>query len=48
MTEYVRAFTSEKAFGPEGYLVDKGLIPLSDAARKEIRNSSRALTPLSM
>ena len=48
MTEYVRAFTSEKAFGPEGYLVDKGLIPLSDTARKEIRNSSRVLAPLSM
>lgn len=48
MTEYVRAFTSEKAFGPEGYLVDKGLIPLSDKERKEIRKSSRAFVPLSM
>jgi phosphate transport system substrate-binding protein len=48
MKEYVRAFTSEKAFGPEGYLVDKGLIPLSDTARREIRRSSRALAPLSM
>ncbi len=48
MKEYVRAFTSEKAFGPEGYLVDKGLIPLSDTDRKKIRTSSRAFAPLSM
>ena len=48
MKEYVRAFTSEKAFGPDGYLVDKGLIPLSDADRKKIRASSRAFAPLSM
>jgi phosphate transport system substrate-binding protein len=48
MKEYVRAFTSEKAFGPEGYLVDKGLIPLSDTERTAIRNSSRSLAPLSM
>jgi phosphate transport system substrate-binding protein len=48
MREYVRAFTSEKAFGPDGYLVDKGLIPLSHKDRKSIRKSSRSLVPLSM
>lgn len=48
MKEYVRAFTSEKAFGPEGYLVDKGLIPLADADRKKIRSAAKALAPLSM
>jgi phosphate transport system substrate-binding protein len=48
MKEYVRAFTSEKAVGPEGYLVDKGLIPLSDKDRAAIRRSSRSLAPLSM
>jgi len=46
--EFVKAFTSEKAFGPEGYLVDKGLIPLSKKARKEIRTSARSLQNLSM
>ena len=46
--EYIRAFTSEKSFGPEGYLVDKGLIPLSDAARKDIRTSARGLKNLKM
>ena len=28
---------AERAWGPDGYLVDKGLIPLSDADRKKIR-----------
>jgi len=48
MREYIAAFTSEKAFGPDGYLVDKGLIPLSDKDRKGVRVSSRALAPLTM
>ena len=26
--DYLAEFTSEKAWGPDGYLVDKGLIPL--------------------
>ena len=46
--EYVAAFTSEKAFGPEGYLVDKGLIPLSAKERKGVGRAARALAPLSM
>ena len=48
MREYIAAFTSEKAFGPDGYLVDKGLIPLADKDRQAVRNSSRALAPLTM
>ncbi len=48
MKEYVAAFTSEKAFGPDGYLVDKGLIPLADKDREAIRTSSRSFAPLSM
>ena len=31
--EFVTAFTSDSAWGPDGYLVDKGLIPLPDADR---------------
>jgi phosphate transport system substrate-binding protein len=46
--EYVAEFTAEKAFGPDGYLVDKGLIPLADADREKIRNSARSLENLSM
>jgi len=35
IAEYVREFTSEKARGDDGYLLDKGLIPLS----KDLRDS---------
>lgn len=48
LRDYVNAFTSEKAVGPDGYLVDKGLIPLSDKERKDTRTSARKLAPLSM
>jgi phosphate transport system substrate-binding protein len=32
--EYIAEFTSDKAWGPNGYLADKGLIPMGDAERK--------------
>jgi phosphate transport system substrate-binding protein len=44
--EYVAELTSEKAYGPEGYLVDKGLIPLPDAARKEMTKQASELVKL--
>jgi len=34
--EYLAEFTSEKAWGEEGYLTEKGMIPLGDAERKKI------------
>ncbi|MGD1878500.1 MAG: PstS family phosphate ABC transporter substrate-binding protein [Kiloniellaceae bacterium] len=46
--EYVAEFTSEKAWGTEGYLVEKGLIPLPDADRKAMHDSANGLAPLSM
>lgn len=36
MREFLAEFTSEKAWGPEGYLIDRGLIPLPDAQRKAV------------
>ena len=45
---YIAEFTSEKAWGPEGYLADKGLIPMSDGERDEWRTKATALTNLSM
>ena len=48
ISDFVAEFTSEKAWGPEGYLVDKGLIPLPDEDRKNVRASSMNLSPLSM
>ena len=45
---YLAEFTSEKAWGPEGYLSDKGLIPMSDRERDEWRAKAAGLTNLSM
>jgi phosphate transport system substrate-binding protein len=44
--EYVAEFTSDKAWGPDGYLADKGLIALPDAERKAEAQSAKALTPM--
>jgi len=46
--EYVAEFTSENAWGPDGYLVDKGLIPLPDAERKSTMEAATGLQALSM
>lgn len=41
MKEYVAEFTSEKAAGQEGYLTDKGLIPLPEADLEKYRTAAR-------
>ena len=41
--EYLAEFTSEKAWGDDGYLTDKGLIPMPDAERKKYRTDAMAL-----
>lgn len=46
--EYVKEFTSEKAVGEEGYLLDKGLIPLPEAVRKQYRNDGKTLKKLEL
>ena len=46
--EYVSEFTSEKAFGEDGYLIDKGLIPLPAGERKKYRKDGKNLTKLAM
>jgi phosphate transport system substrate-binding protein len=46
--EYVAEFMSEKAIGIEGYLTDKGLIPMPDDERAGQITSANSLTPLSM
>ena len=48
MREYVKAFTSEKAWGPDGYLAEKGLIPMPDAERRKYREAALNLTSLSV
>ena len=45
---FLREFTSERAWGDEGYLSDRGLIPMPEEERGQIAASVRNLTPLSM
>lgn len=45
---YLREFTAESTWGDEGYLADKGMIPLNKKKRKEIAKAVRELTPLEM
>ena len=45
---YVREFTSARAWGAEGYLTDKGLIPMPAAEREKWRKAGRGLVPLTM
>jgi len=45
---FIAEFTSEDAWGDEGYLTDKGLIPLSKKKRAEIAKSVKNLTPLDL
>ncbi|CAC9959758.1 Phosphate ABC transporter, substrate-binding protein PstS (TC 3.A.1.7.1) [uncultured Gammaproteobacteria bacterium] len=46
--EFIAEFTSEDAWGEDGYLTDKGLIPLSDDARQKMSDSANGLAPLKM
>jgi len=48
MAAYLEEFTSEKAWGPDGYLSEKGLIPMPDAERDKFQNAVKNLTPLPM
>jgi len=45
---FLREFTSERAWGEEGYLSDRGLIPMPDEERGAVAAAVRDLTPLSM
>ena len=45
---FLREFTSERAWGEEGYLSDRGLIPMPDEERRDVAAAVRDLRPLSM
>ncbi len=47
LREYLREFTSERAWGEEGYLSDRGLIPMPDDERRQIAKDVRELNALS-
>lgn len=48
LTAFVIELTSEEAWGPFGYLAERGLIALPDGRRDAERASARSLTPMSM
>jgi phosphate transport system substrate-binding protein len=43
---FLNEFSSEKAWGEEGYLAEKGMIPLPDAERKVMATNTRNLVPM--
>lgn len=46
--EYLREFTLESTWGEDGYLADKGMIPLGDDERLEAAEAVASRTPLNM
>ena len=46
--EFAKEFTSDAAFGEDGYLAEKGLIPLPEDERETNADAAENLTPLSM
>ncbi|WP_158047895.1 substrate-binding domain-containing protein [Skermanella pratensis] len=46
--EFLAEYTSEKAFGEDGYLEAKGLIPLPKDKREKVRTGILNLTPVTM
>ena len=48
LREFIAEFTSEKTVGMDGYLADKGLIPLPAGDRKIVRTTGKKLGLLSM
>jgi len=48
ITEYLNEFSSEKAWGEEGYLTDRGLIPMPDEERKQMRSDVENMKNLEM
>jgi phosphate transport system substrate-binding protein len=45
---YLAEFTSEKAWGPDGYLADRGLIPMPEAERAEYARAVKDLSTLKL
>lgn len=48
LKELLQEFTSDSAAGEEGYLADRGLIPLPEEKRAIVRAKALSLTPLEM
>jgi phosphate transport system substrate-binding protein len=48
LREFLREFTSDRAWGDEGYLSDRGLIPMPEDERAEVAANVRDLKSLDM
>lgn len=48
MAEFLAAFANDEAWGEEGYLADKGLIPMGEEERATVTKTVTDLTPMSM
>jgi phosphate transport system substrate-binding protein len=48
LRQFLREFSSERAWGEEGYLSDRGLIPMPDEERRDVAMRVRDLVPLSL
>jgi len=48
IAEFLAEFTDEESMGEEGYLTDKGLIPMPEEDREAFRDAAAELTPMSM
>jgi phosphate transport system substrate-binding protein len=46
--EFLNEFTSEKAWGEDGYLADKGMIPMPDEERAAYRQDAKKLNTLNL
>ena len=46
IAEYLKAFSAEATWGPDGYLSEKGLIPMPEAERKQFAEDIKMLTPM--
>lgn len=40
LQEFVEEYVSEESMGPDGYLVERGLVPADDARREEVRTAA--------
>ncbi|MCX7591911.1 MAG: substrate-binding domain-containing protein, partial [Kiritimatiellae bacterium] len=48
IVDYIAEFISDKATGAEGYLTEKGLIPLPESERKDVVEAAKKLQNFSL
>ena len=46
LEEFVQEYVSEAAMGPDGYLSERGLIPLGDEKREQVQNNALEAKPM--